>query len=243
MLHLSYSTTEKDATLKGNVQAFALLPTEPLRIQFARSRLIWPQDVDIRWKANIGGAQPAVTTAGGYRELTIALPLAKPAEMPADAPARFRRPPMLEATSFDSWNTISKVMAPLYATDGLVAAGSPLAGEIAKIKAAETDPLKRTALALQLVQGKIRYLFKGMEGGNYVPQTPTQTWNLRYGDCKAKTLLLLAILHELGIEAEPVLASSQLGDLLQDRLPTPRRLRPCLRPRDRRGRGAVARRH
>jgi tetratricopeptide (TPR) repeat protein len=221
VLHMSYSTTEKDATLKGNVQAFALLPTEPLRIQFARSRLIWPQDVDIRWKANTGTAQPVVTTAGGYRELSITLPLAKPAEMPADAPARFRRPPMLEATSFDSWNTISKVMAPLYATDGLVAAGSPLAGEIAKIKAAETDPLKRTALALQLVQGKIRYLFKGMEGGNYVPQTPTQTWNLRYGDCKAKTLLLLAILHELGIEAEPVLASSQLGDLLQDRLPTP----------------------
>lgn len=221
VLHLSYSITEKDATLKGNVQAFALLPTEPLRIQFARSRLIWPQDVDIHWKANIGTAQPVLTTAGGYRELTIALPLAKQAEMPADAPARFRRPPMLEATSFDSWNTISKVMAPLYATDGLVAAGSPLAAEIAKIRAAETDPLKRTALALQLVQGKVRYLFKGMDGGNYVPQTPTQTWNLRYGDCKAKTLLLLTILHELGIEAEPVLASSQLGDLLQDRLPTP----------------------
>lgn len=221
VLHLSYSITEKDPTLKGNVQAFAQLPAEPFRVQFARSRLIWPQDVDIRWKANTGTVQPQVTTAGGYRELTIALPLPKPPEMPADAPARFRRPSVLEATSFGGWNAISQVMAPLYATDGLIAPGSPLAAEVARIKAAETDPLKRTQLALELVQQKVRYLFKGMDNGNYVPQTPAQTWNLRYGDCKAKTLLLLALLHDLGIEAEPVLASSQLGDLLQDRLPTP----------------------
>jgi tetratricopeptide (TPR) repeat protein len=221
VLHMSYSVTEKDPTLKGNVQAFASLAAEPFRVRFARSRLIWPQDLDIHWKVNAGGTQPQLTTAGGYRELTMALPLPKPAELPADSPARFRRPPMIEATSFDSWNTISKVMAPLYATDGLVAAGSPLAAEVARIKAAETDPLKRTALALQLVQQKVRYLFKGMDHGNYTPQNPNQTWTVRYGDCKAKTLLLLAILHEMGIEAEPVLASSQLGDLLQDRLPTP----------------------
>ncbi|MEG3150725.1 DUF3857 domain-containing protein [Sphingomonas sp. ZT3P38] len=221
VLHLSYSVTEKDPTLKGNVQAFASLVAEPFRVQFARSRLIWPQDLDIHWRANAGGVQPQLATAGGYRELTLALPLPKPAEMPADSPARFRRPPLLEATSFDGWATISKVMAPLYATDGLIAPDSPLAAEVARIKAAETDPLKRTALALQLVQSKIRYLFKGMDHGNYVPQSPTQTWTLRYGDCKAKTLMLLAILHDLGIEAEPVLASSQLGDLLQDRLPAP----------------------
>jgi tetratricopeptide (TPR) repeat protein len=112
-------------------------------------------------------------------------------------------------------------MAPLYVTDGLIAPGSPLAAEVAKITTAESDPLKRAALALQLVQDKVRYLFKGMDSGNYVPQTPAQTWTLRYGDCKAKTLLLLSILHAMGIEAEPVLASSQLGDLLQDRLPSP----------------------
>ena len=53
-----------------------------------------------------------------------------------------------------------------------------------------------------------------------MPQAPEQTWALRYGDCKAKTLLLLAVLHQLGVEAEPVLANAQLGDLLPDRLPS-----------------------
>lgn len=221
VLHLSFSTTQKDATLRGNVQAFAQLAADPFRAAFGRVRLIWPQDSDIHWKANGYAAQPQLTSAGGYRELTLAIPLPKQLDMPADSPARFRRPPMIEATSFGDWAAISKVMAPLYATDGLIAPGSPLAAEVARIASAETDPLKRAALALQLVQDKVRYLFKGMETGNYVPQTPAQTWTLRYGDCKAKTLLLLAILHELHIEAEPILASSELGDLLQERLPIP----------------------
>ena len=109
-------------------------------------------------------------------------------------------------------------MAPLYRTDGLVAPGSPLAGEIAGIAAASPDPIRRAALAL--VQGKVRYLFRGMDNGNYVPQQPARTWELRYGDCKAKTLLLLAVLHGLGIEAEPVLANLGGGGLVAERLPS-----------------------
>lgn len=220
ILRFSFSITQKDPTLKGNLQTLSGLPAAPARVGFARFRMIWPQDQDIHWRLIAADLQPQVTTAGGYRELTIALPLAKQPEMPGDAPPRFKRPPMIEATSFDSWNAISKVMAPLYITDGLIVPGSLLAGEVARITAAESDPLKRAALALQLVQDKVRYLFKGMDTGNYVPQTPTQTWTMRYGDCKAKTLLLLSILHAMGIEAEPVMASSQLGDLLQNRLPS-----------------------
>jgi len=163
LLRLSFSITQKDPTLKGNVQTFAQLSAAPLRVQFARTRLIWPESSDIHWKINAADAQPQIVTAGGYRELTLTLPLAKRPEMPADAPVRFKRPPMIEATSFDSWNSISRIMAPLFATDGLIQPGSPLAAEVAKITAAETDPLKRTALALQLVQDKVRYRFKGRD--------------------------------------------------------------------------------
>ena len=77
ILRFSFSITQKDPTLKGNVQAFAGLPAAPARVGFARVRLIWPQDVDIHWKVNAAGVQPEVTTAGGYRDLSIALPLAK----------------------------------------------------------------------------------------------------------------------------------------------------------------------
>nr|WP_295670293.1 DUF3857 domain-containing protein [Sphingomonas sp.] len=221
VLHLMFSTTQKDAALQDNVQGFAQLATDPVRAEFGRVRMVWPEGRDVRWKAEASGVAPVVTKVSGYNELTITVPLDKPPEMPGDAPSRYRHAPLLEATSFADWSAISKVMAPLYDTKGLIVPGSPLAAEVAKIAAAQSDPLKRAALALQLVQEKVRYLFKGMDGGNYVPQTPTQTWTVRYGDCKAKTLLLLAMLRELGIEAEPVLANSQFGDWVPERLPTP----------------------
>ena len=106
------------------------------------------------------------------------------------------------------------------APQGLIAPGSPLATEVTRIKA-ESAPLKRVAFALDLVQDKVRYLYNGMAGGNYTPQKPADTWSLRYGDCKAKTLLLLALLHALDVEAEAAVAPAQAGDLTEGRLPSP----------------------
>ncbi len=221
VLHIVASVTQKDAALGGNVQALSGVLADPFRTQFARVRLLWPEGDKISWKTNATGAVPQISDSGGYHQLEFQMPLAKQPEMPVDAPVRYRGPRLIEASSFADWGEISKVMAPLYKTDGLIAVGSPLATEVAKIKAAESDPLKRAELALELVQGKIRYLFRGMEGGNYVPQSPAQTWSLRYGDCKAKTLLLLALLRALDVKAEPVLASSQFGDMVPGRLASP----------------------
>lgn len=221
VLHITSSITRKDAVLKGQVQGFQGLPAAPLKIGYARTRLLWPAADPVRWRFYADAARPVETTAGGYREITIPLPLAKQPDLPNDVPARFRKLTVLEATSFADWAGVSKVMAPLYATDGVIAPDSPLAAELAKIRAADADPMVRTAAALRLVQEQVRYLFNGMDQGNYQPQSPAQTWALRYGDCKAKTLMLLALLRGLDIAAEPVLANSTLGDLVPERLPTP----------------------
>lgn len=222
VLRLRFSTTRKDPTLGGEVQSSLPLFADPMRVQFGRARLIWPEDATVKWKSYAGHTQPQEgKVAGGYRELSIALPIGKQGEVPKDAPARFQPMTFLDATSYPDWSSVARTMAPLYTTKGLIAQGSPLAKEVAAIAATSTDPRVRAAGALQLVQDKVRYLFNGMAQGHYVPQTPAETWSVRYGDCKAKTLLLLAILHELGVEAEAALVHSSLGDLLPTRLPMP----------------------
>ncbi|WP_375271151.1 DUF3857 domain-containing protein [Sphingomonas sp.] len=221
VLHVSFSTTRRDPTLKGDAQLFAGLVTAPAQIGFGRVRLVWPEKTELKWRSYAEGVNTTPVVKDGWRELTVPLPLAKQPEMPDDAPARFKRMPMLEATTFADWAAVSKVMAPLYATDGAIAPGSPLAAEVARIKAAQAQPLARAALALQSVQDNIRYLVLGMDTGNYVPQPAAQTWERRYGDCKAKTLLLLAMLHAMDIEAEPVLASARLPGMVADRLASP----------------------
>ncbi len=222
VLRLRFSTTRKDVTLGGNVQSSLPLFPQPMRVGFGRARLIWPETATVNWKSYAGYVKAeAVKIPGGYREVSISLPIAKQVEMPGDAPARFQPLTFMDATSYADWGAVANTMAPLYRSEGLIAAGSPLAKEVATIAAASTDPRVRAAAALQLVQDKVRYLFNGMAQGNYVPQKPADTWSLRYGDCKAKTLLLIAILRELGIEADAALVSSKLGDLVPKRLPMP----------------------
>ncbi len=73
------------------------------------------------------------------------------------------------------------------------------------------------------MQQDIRYIYVGLNGGNLIPATAAETWQRRYGDCKAKTVLLLALLGELGIDAQAVLVNNSGGDDgLDQRLPSPR---------------------
>lgn len=221
VLRISYTQTIKDPTLKGEVQMTNGLIAAPAEAGFAREIVSWPEGESVAWKTGPGPVEVKEATVHGDHRLTIALPLAKPEDMPDDAPVRYRRPAMIQAGTFKDWKEVSRIFAPLYQPDGLIAEGSALASEVAAIRAASSDPLERAALATRLVQDKISYQMNGMSTGNYVPQKPAETWELRYGDCKAKTLLLLALLDGLGIESEPVLVHSSAGDAVPEFLPMP----------------------
>jgi len=220
ILRVRFSTTTHDQALGDHVQMVTPILTAPMAVGQGRLRTLWANDSGARWKALMPGIDARPVRRGAFTELVIDLPVAKPPEMPEDAPMRFRPVPMLEASTFTDWKDVSRTMAPLFATDELIPEGSPLAAEMAAIMQAHATPLARAQAALQLVQDKVRYLAVQMDGGNYVPQSPERTWTLRYGDCKAKTLLLLALLRGMGLEAEAVLAHAQLGDMVVNRLPS-----------------------
>ena len=217
-----FSISERDSVLRGRSQAMALLIPKPGILGFGRSRLVWPSKQRIAWKSMLQGvtAKPHAI-AGNLNEVSIAMPLAALPEMPKDAPVRFKPLPLLLATNFASWQEVGTAMAPLYSTAGAIAEGSDLAKVTDAIAAAHSDPVARIAEALKVVQGDVRYQLIAMGTGNYAPQSPAETWRIRYGDCKAKTMLLLAMLHRMGIAAEPVLAHSKLGDILPMMIPAP----------------------
>ena len=219
ILRVTYSTTRSDPALKGNMQSTATLLPDQTQVGFARIRVLWPAGQDVKWKALAKVGEAKVRHTNGFDELSVATPMPKQPDLPNDAPARFHPLPLVELSTFRDWADVSRTMAPLFAPVPF-AAGSPLAAEAARIAAAASDPLARAALALESVQGNVRYLFNGLDHGNYVPQPPDRTWAIRSGDCKAKTLLLLSLLKALDIPAEPVLANVHLGDFLPARLPS-----------------------
>ena len=220
ILRIRYTTSLSDQALGREVESFNYLMREPdFRAGFARIRASWPADADVNVRASGGVELPEARERGGYRWLELGLPLKKAEEMPRDAPPRFHMPAVLQVGTFSDWAEVSRVMAPYYDVSGTVPQGSELAQRASAIRSGHAGRLEQAVAALELVQEEVGYLANGLDGGNYLPQSPAETWELRYGDCKAKTLLLLALLDQLGIEAEPVLVSSVGGDRLPELLP------------------------
>lgn len=218
VLRLRFSTTLSDQALGEEVQKYSFLPRKPdFRAGFARVRASWPEDAGIRWRPTRGVELGEPSTSDGYHWLEVSLPLDEAEDIPFDAPQRYHMPALLQVGTFSNWQEVSSIMAPYYEWKGAIPAGSDLAARVAGLGGA--GELERAVAALAMVQDDIGYLANGLDGGNYIPQAPADTWSLRYGDCKAKTLLLLAILGELGIDAEAVMVSVNIGDALPDLLP------------------------
>lgn len=142
-------------------------------------------------------------------------------QFPANAPTRYLQSSAVEGTSFASWAEVSALLAPLYTAAATLPPQSAVRTEARRIAAAYPDKASRMLAALRLVQDDVRYLFLGMDLGGYRPASAEETWARRFGDCKGKTALLLALLAELDIPAQAALVHSELGDGLDARLPMP----------------------
>ena len=105
------------------------------------------------------------TVAKGYDTLTIPLPLAKPADLPDDAPLRYHMlPQLIQVGNFANWRDVSRTLAPLFATKGAIEPGDPIAQQVADIEKAHSQPLDRALAALRVGQDQISYLANGMNG-------------------------------------------------------------------------------
>lgn len=219
-VEFSATIVAHDQTLGDLAFGMGQLPVAGMKGAF-RYRLVWPAAEHLSWQATKDLKPSAVRTVAGQNELTF--DLSDPAgSVPTDgAPARYNMRRVIEYTGFDSWEDLSKRMFPLFDKAATLDPGSPVLAEIDRIKAASTDPATRLQLALSLVEDRVRYVYVGLNGGNYRPASAGETWERKYGDCKSKTALLLALLRGLGIQAQAVLVNSGGGDGINDWLANP----------------------
>lgn len=217
-LELAYTVRSEDPTL-GAQNAGALMMVGTMPPGRFRLGLSWDegQEPVIRATPDL-----ADVIDKGRRSLTVRLddpPMINP---PKDAPPRYSWQRAVEFSDFATWRDVSMRFAPMYAQAATPAADSPVRAEAARIAAAHTDPLARAQAALELVQQQVRYVYVGLDGGNLAPASADETWQRRYGDCKGKTTLLLALLAELRVEAQAVVASNAgADDGFDERLPNP----------------------
>lgn len=214
---------EFETTIEGGnpvmgeyVEAFFALnfPSEKSHV-----RMQWPNAMEVGLARMDDLPEWTITKSGGVTTAQMVLEDVEPILAPRFAPLRHAAFRLAEASNFRSWSELAAHFAPLYEEAAVLPETGSLRDEVERIRQSSGDPVARAEAALRLVQDQIRYVALAMGTGGLKPARAEETWSRRFGDCKGKTALLLAILHDFGIEAEPVFVSLAGGEVLPDRLP------------------------
>jgi len=125
----------------------------------------------------------------------------------------------LAISEFVDWPDVVKWALPLYEQAAVV--DQSVQQQADQFLAQSSDKQQQIMLALGFVQQEIRYL--GMEDGmgSHRPRLASETLYRRYGDCKDKTALLLALLKAMGFSPSAALVNLDQGQSLPDELPSP----------------------
>jgi hypothetical protein len=207
VIDLATTVERSDPVLKGHVEAM-FGAWDGLPIQLAHASLSWADALHISLRLTPNLPVPVKRSGKGMSSIEFSATDVQPIVTPKDAPERFLIGRLAEATDYRSWSDLADLFVPLFGDASAIPSSGPLHDEVEKIRASTSDPKARAIQALALVQDRVRYVALLMGQGGYVPASAEQTWSRRFGDCKAKTALLVGILHSLGIAAEPVVVQS-----------------------------------
>lgn len=182
-------------------------------------RLLWPDGRRLRHRVHSDELEPMVKAVEGgaeYRWRRDDIPALLVDE---DRPIWFHPFPWLQLSEFESWAAVARWGSRLFATPRDPSA--PIEALARRLAKGANSREERTLRALHYIQNEVRYL--GMEFGvnSYKPSPAKRVLRQRFGDCKDKTGLLVALLRAMDVDADPALVSTGYRDEVSDLLPSP----------------------
>jgi len=124
-----------------------------------------------------------------------------------DEPVWTELDPYFAVSSVENWSDVVNWMLPHYNKPNTE--NKELVDIANKINRRYGNTKAKIGAALQWVQNEIRYFGIELGENSHNPSPAELTLSRRYGDCKDKTVLLIALLDELGIQAEPALVNTK----------------------------------
>jgi transglutaminase-like putative cysteine protease len=183
-----------------------------------RFRLLWPQQRHLYRKAHGEIPIPRMTVTGDTLELVWEAHRVPALMIESDLPSWYDPSPWLQLSEFETWNDVARWAMPLYARGK---PGKQVQALARRFEAEGKNGRERAVAALRFVQEEIRYLGFEMGTGSHRPNPPELVLSRRFGDCKDKALLLVALLEELGLKAWPALVHTQFAQDLDHWHPSP----------------------
>lgn len=149
---------------------------------------------------------PQISSNGDFDDYRWAADGLKAIQAYSDAPVEVSQFPFVQITEVRSWSEVRDWARPLFAAADMA---SPLIAQRAReITSGLTTTSEKANALLRFVQEDIRYLGLQIKESTHRPTPPATVLERRFGDCKDKSLLLVALLREIGVEAEVALVNS-----------------------------------
>ena len=131
----------------------------------------------------------------------------------ARAPSWSEQGTYVHVSNFDSWQALAKWYADLIRPQFVL--NEELQKLVSEIVARHPNRLDRIAAIDELVLNETRYVALEFGVYGFKPYPATQTYARKFGDCKDKATLMVALLRGAGIDAEVSLVRTQhLGEII-----------------------------
>lgn len=197
---------------------FAFVWTVPIaRVAFT---LHLSPDHPVRWKMHApdGIARPAEEASAGRVSWRVEKPPVFQIE--PNVPGGHWPFAMLDVSGWTTWLQVATFFADLW-RDALADGAEEIAAEAKRLRG-EGDVAHAARAAIRFVQEEIRYLAVDFgHGAGMLPNGARVVLHRRFGDCKDKTVLLVALLRSLGIEAWPLLVAPNWREAVERMQPSP----------------------
>ena len=215
----SYTVTGSNPVYKGLFsKSRVLVWTVPVQDQY--HRVLWGKSQPLHVEQRNGNFPLTETQSANYRDYSVHAHMATPQRFSSQSPAWNLPYHEISYTETGSWKQVNDWALDLYNDLGTNSEVKELADSI---RQQTTNPEQQLVLALNYVQDKIRYVGIQIGDNSHLPTPASETLRLKYGDCKDKTVLMLALMQELGIEGYPALVNSEIGQSLNQLIPSIKR--------------------
>jgi transglutaminase-like putative cysteine protease len=185
------------------------------------NRLVNNGNKKITYEKRDGGAEPIILETEFGKEYVWDHDATDRVLYDNNVPFWYSQQKRVAVSTFDDWGSVVELMRPLYETVGSVKAPS----EVVKDSKGEDEKITKL---IRFVQGEVRYL--GFESGigAYKPNPPSKVLSRRFGDCKDKSLLLVNLLKNEGVDASPLLVNTYSKDEIKEFLPSHNAFDHCI---------------
>ena len=186
----------------------------PVENQFVR--VLWGKASPLKVSTRNISPNISEIKRGAFTEYQVHMQNVDTLRVASETPGWFEAYGWISFTESHQWEHVVKWAQTLYPKASKHQSIVDIADDI---KRQHQGVPEQIVAALQYTQESIRYVGLEMGVNSHVPTPAHETVALKYGDCKDKALLFIALLNALGVDAYPALVNTEETKLLAERLP------------------------